>query len=380
MIPRMLKEQVRTDLQKGKVIIIYGPRQSGKTTLVTDVAKSSGIRYLIMNGDEPDDREQLSNVTSAQLKALIGTSKLLIIDEAQRIENIGLTLKLIHDQIKGVQVIATGSSAFDLADKISEPLTGRKYVFHLYPFSFLEMSQYTSQSEEKRLIEHRMVYGYYPDVVTHKGEEMRTLALLSDSYLYKDLFAWEKIKKPSLLQKLLKALSLQLGNEVSFNELSKLIGADKETVERYIDALEKAFVIFTLPGFSRNVRTELRKGKKIYFIDNGIRNALISNFSPPGLRTDTGALWENFLISERRKLLAIHNPFRKSYFWRTVQQQEVDYLEEWNGRLYAYEFKWKKEGKDKFPTTFTKAYKESVCEQISAKNFDRFVSGSDLRD
>lgn len=373
MIPRILESNIKNDLFKGKAIILYGPRQSGKTTLVKKLAADSGVDNLFVNGDEPDTREMLENVTSTQLKSFIGKNELLIIDEAQRIHNIGITIKLITDNIPDVQVIATGSSAFELAENISESLTGRKFEYFLYPLSFEEMSGWSGKSEERRMLEHRLLYGYYPEVINNPGEERRNLGLLSDSYLYKDLFAYEKIKKPSLLQPLLKSLALQLGNEVSFNELSRQIGADKETVERYIDLLEKAFVVFTLPAFNRNLRTELRKSRKIYFLDNGIRNSILSNFTSTGLRTDTWALWENFLVSERRKVIHYHNLYGNCYFWRTTQQQEIDYLEDRDGRLEAFEFKWKAEGKARPPKTFSHAYPGSSFQLITPKTFEGFA-------
>ena len=373
MIIRHLESKISNDLFKGKAIILFGPRQSGKTTLVEKIAGNAGVPFLMRNGDEPDTREHFENVTSTSLKALIGDARLLVIDEAQRIRNIGLTIKLITDNLPDVQVMATGSSAFELAETIHEPLTGRKYEHFLFPLSFEEMAAFNGMQEERRLLEHRLIFGYYPDVINHPCQEPRHLALLSDSYLYKDLFAYEGIKKPSLLQKLLKALALQLGNEVSYNELSRLIGADKETVERYIDLLEKAYVIFQLNGFSRNLRTEIRKSRKIYFLDNGIRNAIISNFSPPGLRTDTGALWENFLVSERRKLNSYHDFYGSTFFWRTTQQQEIDYLEEKDNFLNAFEFKFGTDMKKAPPLTFTRGYPESRFGTINPGNFESFV-------
>ncbi|MEI6900800.1 MAG: ATP-binding protein [Bacteroidota bacterium] len=373
MISRILENKITQDLFKGKAIILYGPRQSGKTTLIDKIAKDSGLQYLVKNGDEPDTRDLFENITSTRLKSVIGQNKLLIIDEAQRIANIGLTIKLVTDNLKDVQVIATGSSAFELAESIREPLTGRKFEHFLFPVSYEEMSAHIGQSEERRLLEHRLIFGYYPDILNHPGEERRLLNLLSDSYLYKDLFAYERIKKPSLLQKLLKAIALQLGNEVSYNELSRLIGADKETVERYIDLLEKAFVVFTLPSFSRNLRTELRKSRKIYFFDNGIRNAILSNFTTLNLRTDKGALWENFLVSERRKVVNYHDLYFNSYFWRTKNQQEIDYIEERDGVLTGYEFKWNQDNRVKAPITFSKAYPGSGFNLITPATFELFV-------
>lgn len=285
-----------------KAILIFDPRQSYKSTLVEALLK--GKDYLYMNGDEADVRELLFNTTSTKSHALIGNKKIEFIDEAQRIANIGLTLKLITDQIKDVQVIATGSSAFELSSQVNESLTGPKYEFMLYPVSFSEMVNYHGLLTEKRLIEHRLLYGYYPEILTKPGEEKELLKLLVDSYLYKDLLMLEQIKKPALLEKLLKVLALQVGSEVNYNELGQTVGTNNKTVERYIDLLEKAFVIFKVPALNRNVRNEIKKGKKIYFYDCGIRNAVINNFNLFSARTDTGALWENFVVSERKKFLA----------------------------------------------------------------------------
>ncbi len=374
MIQRILTERIKQHLFKGKAIILMGARQVGKTTLLQALMNQVDQPVLWLNADEPDIREMLFNVTSTQLQALIGTHRIVVIDEAQRIKNIGVTLKLIVDQIPGVQVIASGSSALNLASEINEPLTGRKYEFWLFPLAFDEMKQHHGLLQERRLLEHRLIYGYYPDIVTHPGEEKSLLKLLAESYLYKDLLALEQLKKPALLDKLLQALALQVGNEVSYLELGQLIGADKETVERYIDLLEKAFVLFRLNAFSRNLRNEIKKKKKIYFWDNGIRNAILRNFSPLALRTDTGALWENFLISERLKWLHNRDLDARTYFWRTLQQQEIDYIEERDGILWAFEFKWNPKARVKFPKTFLKAYPQSQPQVIHRENFDSFIS------
>jgi predicted AAA+ superfamily ATPase len=373
MIKRILENLIVKRLFRGKAIILYGPRQVGKTTLVTSLLEKRKEKTLFLNGDEPDVRELLEGVTSSRLKALFGKSRIVFIDEAQRIREIGLTLKLITDQIKEVQLIATGSSAFDLASHTKEPLTGRKYEFHLFPLAFGEMVEHHGLLEEKRLLKHRLVFGYYPEIVTCPGEERELLRLLADSYLYKDLLTLENIKKPVLLEKILKALALQLGNEVSYHEIGQLVGADKNTVEKYIDLLEKAFVVFRLPAFSRNLRNEIKKGKKIYFYDNGIRNAVIGNFSPIEKRNDVGGLWENFLISERMKYLRYSGLYPGRYFWRTVQQQEIDYLEERDGQLYAFEFKWSKNKHIRFPRTFLRAYPESSTKLITPENFESFI-------
>jgi uncharacterized protein len=374
MIKRIIENEIVSKLHQGKVILIFGPRQVGKTTLVRKIVNESNFPYLWMSGDEPDIREQFKNITSVQFKNIVGDANLIVIDEAQRIENIGLTLKLAVDNFPEKQIIATGSSAFELANKINEPLTGRKFEFHLYPFSYEEMVNSIGAIDEKRMLEHRLLYGSYPEVINKLGHEKATLNLLTDSYLYKDLLAFEGIKKSSLLQKILIALALQIGNEVSYNELSQIVGADKNTVEKYIDLLEQVFVIFKLHSLSRNIRNELKKSKKIYFYDNGIRNAIISNFQPLEIRNDKGALWENYLISERIKLVKYHNLYGNKYFWRTSQQQEIDYLEERDGRLEAFEFKWNSNTKVNFPKTFNNAYPNSLTQGINNDNYPSFLT------
>ena len=304
---------------------------------------------------------------------MIGKHKYLIIDEAQRIENIGLCIKLIYDNIDGVKVIATGSSAFELANKINEPLTGRKWEFFLYPISFGEMADHQGLIEENRLLHKRLIYGYYPEAVTMSGDEKEILHQLADSYLFKDILTWENVQKPERLEILLQALAFQLGNEVSYHELSKTTGLDKETVERYIILLERAFIVFRLRSFSRNLRTELKKSRKIYFYDNGLRNSLIRNFNPPELRNDIGALWENFLITERMKYLHQYQIYTNRYFWRTHSNQEIDYLEERDGKLFAFEFKWNVQSKAKFPKTFAATYPQSETRLITPANFHGFI-------
>jgi len=372
MIPRVLQKAIQQRLFKGKAILIFGPRQCGKSTLAEAVL--SGKEYLHLTGDDSSVRDALTNASIATLKTIIGKNKILFIDEAQRVTNIGLTLKLITDQLKDVQVIATGSSAFELSSQVNEPLTGRKYEFMLYPLSFGEMASHNGFLTEKNLIGHRLIYGYYPEIVTKQSEGKELLKLLAESYLYKDLLMLEQVKKPVLLEKLLKALALQLGSEVSYNELAQTIGANKQTVERYIDLLEKAFVIFVLPALNRNVRNEIKKGKKIYFYDCGIRNAVINNFNPVASRTDTGALWENFVIAERVKVMHYNNIDAKQYFWRTAQQQEIDLIEEHEGGvLKAFEFKWGKTEKVRFPQTFTENYPGTETSVISPGNIESFL-------
>jgi hypothetical protein len=375
LVKRSLEEIIKPLLFKRKAIIIYGARQVGKTTLVESICKNYSSETLFLNGDESGVRDILSKQSAASFKPFFSGARIVVIDEAQRIPEIGLVLKIIHDNFKEIQLIATGSSSFDLANKIQEPLTGRKFEFFLHPFSFAEMSGYHSLLTEKNLVHHRLIYGYYPDIALNPGLESKLLNSLANSFLYKDLLLLEQIKKPVLLEKLLNALALQIGNEVSYNEIAKLVGSDKGTVEKYIDILEKAYIIFRLNGFNRNVRNELKKSKKIYFYDNGIRNSIISNFLPLSSRSDTGALWENFIINERIKVNNNNELNIKPYFWRTTQQQEIDYIEETNGKLYAYEFKWSKNSSRKafLSKTFSNAYPETEFKVINPENVHEFL-------
>jgi len=372
-VQRHIKKIIEQYLYKGKTIIIYGARQVGKTTLVGHLLEGSGSKILCLNGDESDVRELLSNLNTTKLKPVIGNAQVLVLDEAQRIESVGLVLKIIHDNFKDVQVIATGSSSFDLSNKIQEPMTGRKLEFMLYPFSFAEMCGHFGFLEEKRMLEHRLIFGYYPDITLNVGNEVKLLKSLTTSYLYKDLLMLDTIKKPVILEKILKALALQVGSEVSYNELAQLLDSDKGTIEKYIDLLEKANVIFRLSSFSRNIRNEIKRNRKIYFNDNGIRNAVLGNFTPLSSRTDKGALWENFIISERRKYIENNALEVQSWFWRTTQQQEIDYIEESNNKLYAWEFKWNPSRKSFLSKTFSRAYPETEYRVISPGNIEEFL-------
>ena len=373
MISRQIKSAFLAKLKDEKAIILLGPRQVGKSTLLTQMTDAFDKPVLWMNGDDADVRSLLATPTSTALKALIGNARTWIIDEAQRIENIGLCLKLATDQIKDVKVIATGSSSFELSNRINEPLTGRKWEYHLYPFSFAEMVAEHGLLSEKRLLHHRLVFGYYPEVVLHPGEEEERLKELANSYLYKDILTWERIQKPDKMEKLLQALAFQVGNEVSYNELGQLSGLDNQTTEKYIDLLEKAFIIFRIGSLSRNLRNELKKSRKIYFFDNGLRNAVINQYSPVNLRQDIGALWENFLMSERVKKLAYERLNANQFFWRTHAQQEIDYIEERNGVMHAYEFKWNTKTKAKIPSTFINAYPDAITSIITPDNADNFL-------
>ena len=373
MIIRELEHVIQNYLFKKKTILIYGARQVGKTTLVHSLVKEYQDHTLFLNGDDADVRDIFTQVSSTKLKPVIAQHKIVVLDEAQRIPETGLALKILHDNFPDIQLIATGSSAFELANKIQEPLTGRKLEFNLFPVSFNEMVNYHGFLNEKRLAEHRMVFGSYPDIILNQGIENKLLKSLASSYLYKDLLMLEKIQKPVLLEKILKALALQIGNEVSYTELAKLVGSDRGTVEKYIDLLEKAFIIFRLPALNKNVRNEIKKGKKIYFYDNGIRNAILGNFLPLDSRTDRGPLWENYIISERVKFNSNRDIDVNNYFWRTTQQQEIDYIEDKNSELSAFEFKWNPNKKGVLSKTFSKAYSVKNFDTISPDNMETFL-------
>ncbi len=373
MIERQQQQSIEKLLGSRKAIIILGARQVGKSTLLNQLFdQREGVMWL--NGDDWDVRQLLADMTSTRIKALIGANHWVVIDEAQRIPDIGLRLKLITDQVPGVQVVATGSSSFQLASQVNEPLTGRKREFHIFPLTYQEMTAHTNLLEEHRMIPHRMVYGYYPEVVTSPGEEQTVLRELSNSYLYKDILSLDSISKPNKLTMLLQALARQIGEQVSYNEVGQLIGLSPKTVERYIDVLEKSFIIFRLGSFSRNLRNELKASRKIYFWDLGIRNAVIANFQQVENRLDTGALWENFVIAERMKMLNTQERFCNSWFWRTQQQQEIDLVEEENGALHAFEFKWNpKKGKANIPASFAKAYPHATYTIVTPDNVDDFL-------
>jgi len=371
MILRALQTEIENKLYHGKAVIVLGARQTGKTTLLKHIADQYKP-YTFLNCDEPIVRERLGNINLAELKRVLGGHKLVFIDEAQRVPNIGLTLKLITDQLPDVQMLVSGSSSLDLSNEINEPLTGRKWEYRLYPISWKEYADHTGYLNAAGELEHRLVYGMYPDVINNTADEEELLIQLSDSYLYKDLLGYEGIRKPDILENLLKALALQLGSEVSYNELSRILQIDKNTVSNYIGLLEKVFVIFRLPAFSRNMRKEISRGNKIYFYDNGIRNAVISNFQPFSLRSDKGALWENFLISERMKALHYNKKRYNHYFWRTTDQREIDLIEETPGGIRAFEFKWDPKSKVRIPKSFEQNYEVNVS-VIHKENYFEFV-------
>jgi len=373
MIQREIQSVIEQKLFRGKAIILTGPRQVGKTTLLKKIVEKVDLPALMLNCDEPEVRALLSDTNIQKLQSIVGNHKLVMIDEAQRIKNIGLTLKLIVDNWSEIQLLVTGSSSLDLANEINEPLTGRKFEYNMFPFSAKELAAASNMLKEQQALEKRLIYGSYPDVINFRGEEKECLLNLTNNYLYKDVLALSDIRKPSKLENLLVALSLQIGCEVSYHELGQTIHSDSETVERYIDLLEQCFIVFRLNAFSRNHRNEIKKGKKIFFFDNGIRNAILQNFSPLNLRQDVGALWENFFMVERLKANHYRRHFVKSFFWRTFQQQEIDLIEDADGILTAFEIKWNKKRQPKLPNSFAQAYPNHQFHVVNSENYLEFL-------
>ena len=374
MIPRIALHKITSRLDRNRAVIIYGPRQCGKTTLLNMITPQLEGGYLWLNGDDSADAALLSDNSKERLKRVIGKNKYLIIDEAQEIGDIGRKIKTIIDSLPGVCPILSGSSAFELANKLNEPLTGRKFEIFLYPMAFPEMSAHHGLRKEIQQLESRLIFGSYPEIVMNPGQEKDLLTELTGSYLYKDVFKYGNIRKSKELVKIVTLLAWQVGSEVNTSEIAGEAGTSSQTVDRYIDLLQKAFIIFELPAFSRNLRNEIKKNKKIYFYDNGIRNALIGNLALLANRNDVGALWENYLVSERHKLNAFQGFHGYKYFWRTSQQQEIDYLEEADGKISAFEFKWNPDKKVKFPLTFTRNYPVSSTTVVNSDNYDLFLS------
>jgi len=363
--------QIEEKLFQKKIIILYGARQVGKTTLTKSIIEKYKDKSLYLNADESDVHYNLENKTSSELKNFIGSKKLVIINEAQRIINISLTLKLLIDNYPDIQIIATGSSSFDISNKIIEPLTGRKFEFHLYPISMKEMVQNFNLIDEKRLLEDRIIYGIYPEILLLDQDKKEThLKLLAQSYLFKDIFQFDEMKNTHIFEKLLQALALQIGSEVSFTEIARSLEIDQKTVQRYIDILEKAFIIFRLPPLFSNKRKELRKLRKIYFYDTGIRN-----LNPLSLRQDQdkGGLWENFLICERMKYLQSIQKDPLKYFWRSQSGKEINYVEEINGKFEAYEFKYSHKKNVTISKIFSENYSPTLFKVINKDNWSEFV-------
>lgn len=373
-ISRTIQKSVEDWLIRQKILIIYGARQVGKTTLVKEILKKYPENSLYLNCDTYSVQQSLQLPDAERIKEIVGDVKLVVLDEAQRIENIGMILKLMHDTMPELRVIATGSSSFDLSNKINEPLTGRAIEFILFPFSYQEMKSLYPPHELPNRWKSFIRYGMYPEIVDKPEKESEILLdNLTGKYLYKDIFEFEMIKKPQVLIKLLQMLALQIGSEVSVNELSVSLQINRNTVERYLGILEKAFVIFRLYAFSRNIRNELSRKIKVYFYDAGIRNSLINNFNPPELRKDTGCLWENFFIVERMKYLRSHGMNPNRYFWRTYQGGEIDYIEETGGKLYAYECKLNTRKKASLPKEFARTYPDSEYALITPENYGGYL-------
>ncbi len=374
---QMIERQLKVNIQKrlgSKAIILLGPRQVGKTTLIESLLKPFATETLFLSGDDSEVRNILDNINTARLKGLIGTKKYLFIDECQRINNIGLTAKIITDQIKTCQVILSGSSTFEMNEQIKEPLTGRKWTFSLLPISYQEWENHIGYLEAHSSLPNRLVFGFYPEVITNTQDQEIILKELVDSYLFKDILLYANLKKSDAILKLTQAIAYQVGSEVNYNELSKLLGIDSKTVSHYIDVLEKAFIVFRLNSYATNQRNELKKGMKIYFYDNGVRNAIIKNYNDVTNRNDVGQLWENFLIVERLKQNTYHNSHAAMHFWRTTQHQEIDYVEVNTNQIHAYEFKYSPTQKAKFSKTFTNQY-QSSNQVIHRDNFREFVMG-----
>lgn len=373
-IKRALQPTVDNHMFSGKAIVILGARQVGKSTMLESIVRHLDETSVMLNCDDPDTREMLTDITSLNLKLLIGDAKVIMIDEAQRVENIGIVLKRIVDQYRDVKLLVSGSSSLQLRTSINKPLTGRKYEYIMYPIATSELYKTLGLLPTQQLLNTRLIFGSYPDIITHINEAKELLKILTDSYLYKDILEMGDIRKPVVLKKLLIALALKTGSEVSYNEVAQTIGSDPKTVEKYIDLLEKSFVIYILTGLSRNLRNELKKSKKIYFYDNGIRNAILQNFAPVELRNDMGALWKNFFITERMKFNAYNNRFVNYYFWRTTSKQEIDLIEETDGKFYIFEMKWNPSKSNvALPESFIEAYKPVETNVVTPENYLNFL-------
>ncbi|MDR0931477.1 MAG: ATP-binding protein [Victivallales bacterium] len=374
-IHRTLESELKRRLFSGKALFLYGPRQCGKTTLLKHLIAEYNEKVIWLNGDNPETRNTLFQITTAGWKRLLGKCKILVLDEAQRIDNIGLSLKLITDELPDIQIIVSGSSAFELMNRTAESLTGRKFEYRLLPFSFGELCDEHGVFQEKQERERRMLFGCYPDVVANKGDEAQRLSEIAGSYLFKDVYALDGLRRSGLFDKLIRALAMQIGSEVSYNELAGLVGTDNKTVERYIELLTQCYIVFPLGAYSGNLRNEIKKGVKIYFYDLGIRNAVINNFTSLDSRNDSGGMWENYVILERIKK-NLNQPFLpRCFFWRTraPQSHEIDYIEEAHGNLHAWEIKSKPNAKSQIPKTFQATYPNAKTDIITPANYEEFL-------
>lgn len=374
-IPQMQLKNLHKLLKPKKAVIVYGPRRCGKTTLLEHFIQGIKEDCLLVTGEDINIHDYLSSQSVEKLKSFIGKKKILIIDEAQKIKNIGLNIKLILDHIPKIKVIASGSSSFDLAQQMGEPLTGRKFTLKMFPLSQLEINNIENKAETASHLEERLIYGSYPEVVLIQDNLSRKTYLreLVSSYLYKDILELDGLRHSSKIIKLLQLLSFQIGKEVSYDELGRQLGLSKNTIDRYLDLLGKSFVIFELRGFSRNLRKEVSKNPRYYFYDIGVRNALINNFNPLSIRDDIGMLWENYIVVERLKKQEYLSKHANNYFWRTYDRKEIDLIEERNGKLYGYEIKWKNK-KVKPPKEWLKAYKNSKYQLINKSNYLEFIT------
>lgn len=376
-IQRLLLPQLEERVNPGQVTVVYGPRRVGKTTLVREYLDSYQGKYLFLNADELANREAMESQDAKKLGALVQGYDLLVVDEAQRVREIGLNLKILVDTYPQLAIIATGSASFDLANKINEPLTGRKSTLTLYPISFEELVRDSGLFEAKKQLERWIIWGGYPTSVTTESiqERERLLSELVGSYLYKDVLELDEVKRADKIVDLLRLIAFQIGKEVSIAELASNLALNRETVERYLDLLERVFVVFRVSGFSRNLRKEVVKNHRYYFYDNGVRNALIQNFNALNLRDDIGQLWENYCVSERMKSNHYHNRSANRYFWRTYDHKEIDLVEESGGKLFGFEFKWAKDATVSKSTEkeFTQTYDNASVEIVNSVNFDTFL-------
>ncbi len=375
-IKRAIFEKFLQKLKANKVLVLLGARRIGKTIFIGQIIEQLNEPYLLLNGEDATTAEVLQKRTIENYKRLLGTKKILVIDEAQKIPEIGKILKLIVDEIKGIKIIVTGSSMFDLNDKLGEPLTGRKITFNMYPLAQIEFASRENLIQTKDNLEERLIFGSYPELIHYETTEEKTeyLKEIVNSYLLKDILVYDNIRNSSKLLDLLRLLAFQIGKEVSLQELGTQLSMSKNTVERYLDLLSKVFIIYKLQGFSRNLRKEITKSSKWYFYDLGIRNTLIANHNPISLRNDIGELWENYLLSERIKYQSYSGMLVNNYFWRTYEQQEIDWIEDKGGELYAFELKWNSEKKVKPPTAWQEAYPKASFEVITKDNYLDWIS------
>ena len=358
-----------------KVVVIYGARRTGKTTLLNQFLKEERDPYLLVSGEDITVQAYLASQSVEKLTAFVGASRLLVVDEAQKSPNIGINLKLIVDHIPGIRVVATGSSSFDLARSIGEPLAGRKYTLKLYPLAQIEIGQIENRHQTDANLESRLVYGSYPEIVLMNDNRWREQYLkeIVSSYLCKDILELDGIRNSAKINRLLQLIAFQIGKEVSYTELGSGLGMSKNTVDHYLDLLEKAFVVHKLTGFSRNLRTEVVKNCRFYFLDNGVRNALINNFNPLEQRNDAGQLWENYLVMERLKRQEYLQQTANNYFWRTYRKNEIDFVEENGGRLFGYELKWGK-ARATPPKEWINAYPEAEFQIVNRDNYLKFIT------